>query len=274
MTTPPLRACAALFSVASLAVACGGGSSVSSDRADAASIVGMVFVSTDTSNGALTGSFDVNLQPIEEGAPDACAGATQTLGSCCYFAPSPPPPTQPPGKGNPATEANAGPLTLKDVTSSAHIGTFDYGGGGYTDLPASYTNAPWSPGDLVSLSATGDAAGLGAFAISARTLNPPSTVFPSLISRTQDLVLSWVPDANAQTMTVAILDTSSSGQVSCSTPDSAGSVTVDAHLFSAFQSGAALQGNVFRMTTQYTQTPSGRIEVRSTGYEPFRASVE
>ncbi|HSQ64660.1 MAG TPA: hypothetical protein VLM85_15660 [Polyangiaceae bacterium] len=226
-------------------------------------IVGQVIVITAAENGFASDRFDVDLQPFQpDDAP--CAGATTTVGSCCYFAPGPPPPLQPQGQGTPATEQSAGDIQLVDATTSSLLGTYAYHAGGYDGLPATFAAGTWGAGDDLVVSAAGDA--IAAFTITAPALSPPTEILPSSIASGQDVVVAWAPASSSQTMSVSLLDSSTGAVVGCTVPEIRGTVTIDAGLFASFTSGTSCQAAAIRETDRYAQTSSGRVVLRSFGW--------
>jgi hypothetical protein len=261
----------------------GGGARASrNDRVGTASgeIQGQLLVTTETFQGSLLETFAADLQALPTSTPSSrwswSCPATATVGACCVFPPIRPPPTQPPGSGTGAVDygASAGALALLDVTSSATVDTFDFGSKGYQRLPASYYAARWQPGDVLSVSATGDQ--IGAFTVSAPALIPPVMQFPERIVAGKSFQITWQPDPNADTLMIQLLDVNAgSVVVACSAPDSDGTLTVDASLLSTFKSGDSCSGGADRETTRYAQTPTGRVAFRSFGYgESVRVPVE
>jgi hypothetical protein len=206
----------------------------------------------------------------DAGAADSaggCAGATQTVGDCCYFPPSPLPGTQPPGSGSAVADQNAGVITLVDTTSRVHIGTFNYVTDGYyPDMD--FTALVWQPGDILTVRATGDQ--VSAFTVSAPALIPPIGQIPSSINLTQDFQITWQPDPNANIMDISIAPPSDSGQVNCTLPDANGSVKVAASLFAAFppgDGGVGVMGvSLVRAAQRDTQTATGTVEFVTQAY--------
>jgi hypothetical protein len=284
----------ALGPIAALLVACGGrvdlassvspggsGSATSSDSGAGGTvsdqIVGQLLVTTEAFGGQTLETFSADLQPLPTPPTTfACPGATARVGACCVFPPVPPIPSPAHGSGTGTANVgtSAGMLALLDATSSANVGTFDFGTGGYGGLPANYYTTRWQPGDILNVSATGDQ--IGAFTASAPALSPPVVQFPSTIVATNDLRITWLPDQNAETMMLQILDNDAgSVDIACSVPDADGAVTVDASLFVAFKSGDHLQAAAHRETVRYAQVPTGRVALRSFGYSAsFGASVK
>ena len=232
---------------------------------------------TDAGGGPLLGTLVVNTRtsPLNEtfvamlfpSSPAAavCPGASATAGACCLF-----PPVVEGGQltddggtgtGTPSFGESAGVLTLRDDTSGASIGTYDFGSRGY-QVPADLTPPPWQPGDSLTVSATG--AQIGAFTVSAPALPPPTMQFPSSIATTEALHVTWQPDPNADTMTVQVLYASE--VIVCTVRDSDGAVTVDPSLLSTFHSGLTTELAAYREADRYAQTPKGRVELSSFAY--------
>jgi hypothetical protein len=234
-------------------------------------VVGELYALTVVTNGQTSQSFDLNFQVMPPPA-DACDRATSTVGSCCYFAPVRRPPTQPPGSGTPSIESSAGTVTLTDVTSNARIDSFDYRSGAYSHAPANYRSPVWQPGDELRVNAAGDQ--IGAFTVSASTLLPPAVQVPSPIVRGQDVVITWRPDAHAEAFSFSILDTATGGDVVCSVPDAAGTLTIDASLFAAFEPSAQVQGVAERRAVRYAQTPTGRVAFKTLGWTSVEVSID
>jgi hypothetical protein len=211
--------------------------------------------------------FDARFVPgplDPDGDYGTCAGAAQTVGDCCYFPPVRPPGTQPFSSGDTSVDKRAGVVTLVDTTSTAKIGTFTYDRAAY---PATeFATTVWQPGDVLTVSATGDQ--VGPFTVSATTLVPPTGQFPPAIQRTQDFQITWQPDPNAEIMNLWISDGQpAGGGVNCTLPDANGSVTVDASLFAAFQSGAASAVSLGRIARQrVTPTSAGIVEFTTRAY--------
>jgi len=206
----------------------------------------------------------------DAGAADSaggCAGATQTVGDCCYFPPSPLPGTQLlPGSGSAVADKNAGVITLVDTTSRVQIGTFNYVTAGYNSMD--FTALVWQPGDILTVRARGDQ--VSAFTVSAPALIPPIGQIPSSINLTQDFQITWQPDPNADVMDISISPPSNSGEVNCTLPDANGSVTVAASLLAAFppgDGGVGVMGvSLVRAAQRDTQTATGTVEFVTQAY--------
>lgn len=243
------------------------GSDSSADGASTGPIVGQLLLTTEAFGGQLLETFTADLQPLPPPATSfSCPGATAIVGDCCLFPPIRPPPTPLPGSGTGTANygSNAGVLALLDATSSATIGTFDFGSRGYAGLPANYYATRWNPGDILTVSATGD--GIAAFTVSVPALSPPAVKFPSSIVLGKDMKVTWQPDPNADTVMVSILDDDAgSVEIACSAPDSDGAVTVDASLLAAFEPGDFCQESADRGTVRYAGTPMGRVALKSFG---------
>jgi hypothetical protein len=264
--------------LAVLLLACGGtvGATVDHD-AGVPGVDSGAATEPDAGSGPLLGTLvvDTRPSPLSEtfvprlfpgsSATSVCQGASATAGSCCLFPPVglPSNVTADGGTGTaiPSFGESAGVLTLRDDTSGASIGTFDFGNLGY-QVPGELTPPPWQPGDSLSVSATGDQ--IGAFTVSAPALSPPTMQFPSSITPTDGLKVTWQPDPNADTMTVQVLYASE--VIVCTVRDADGAVTVDPSLLSTFHSGLTTELAAYRETDRYAQTPGGRVEFSSFAY--------
>lgn len=235
-------------------------------------MIGELTAQQDVANPFFVQDFFARFLPEPEsdaGMVGTCAGATQTVGDCCYFPPSPPPGDPPPGSGSAVADQNAGVITLVDTTSRVQVGTFNYD---YPDMD--FTAAVWQPGDILTVRATGNQ--VSAFTVSAPALIPPIGQIPSSINLTQDFQITWQPDSNADVMHISISPPSSSGEVNCTLPDANGSVTVAASLLAAaFQPGDAstviLGVSLERAAQRDTQTSTGTVEFATQAYS---ASVQ
>ena len=258
------------------AIADGAGNAAGADsgvEAEASGqILGQLLVTTEAFQGQLLETFTADLQPLPTPATTKsidCPGATAVVGACCVFPPVRPVPSPVPGSGTGAGAGSygtsAGTLTLLDTTTSTSIGAFGFGSRGYEGLPANYYAARWQPGDILSVSATGDQ--IAAFTVSAPALSPPGVQFPASFVATEGLKLTWEPDANAETMMIQILDSDAgSVEIACGAPDVDGTVAVDASLFAAFKAGDLCQLTADRRVVRYAQLPAGRVALASFGY--------
>jgi len=251
-------------SLAAFVIGCG-----SSGGPPSQAIVGRILVTSAAENGVASEGFDVDLQPFTP-PENPCAGATRTVGSCCFFAPHRVP-TQPYGSGTPSTEQSAGAIQISNATTHATLGTFDFDSGKYDSLPASYPVGTWKPGDQLTVSATGSA--IGPFTISGPALDPPGSVLPTTVVQGQDLVVTWTPDPASDTMSIGLGD-GSGAVVACTVANAAGSVTIDASLFASLRKGPAGQVTAIRETERFTQTAGGRIELASFGWASRFCLVE
>lgn len=235
-------------------------------------IVGGVYLTTSAENGYAADRFDVNLQTLTApGSP--CAGAAHVVGACCYFAPTPPPPLQVNGGGGtPATEASAGTLEIVDTTTGSTLGTYQPGNGLYVGLPANYAAGTWSPGDELTVSASGGE--IDAFSASIRALAPASASVPTTVALGHDLVVSWAPDPASDTMSIGLLDSGTGAVVACTVPEAQGTVTIDASLFASFNTGAGCQATAIREAQAYAQTPAGRVLLASFGWASGFCTVQ
>jgi hypothetical protein len=252
-----------LFALTGWLVACGS----SGLRANHEAFVGRVLVMTSAQTGSAAGYdiFDVELQPFTPttSPTSPCASATRVVGACCFYAPPPPQRTQPPGSGSPETELSAGTIRVLDATTGSAVGTFQPGKGNYKGLPANYAAGTWTPGDELTVSADGDE--VGAFTITGRALEAAAATPPATVVRGQDLVVTWAPYANSDTMSVSLID-SLGAVVACTVPEAQGTVTIDASLFASFTAGPACQSTALREAKTYAQTSVGRVELESLSF--------
>jgi hypothetical protein len=217
-----------------------------------------------------------------------CDGATLTVGACCFVpgaAVDAGPPTglagQNPDGGFSSIGASAGTITLVDEASSGKLAALDYGQmpSGF-GLAEGYPNAninpeAWNDGDPITASAVGSAE-VGAFRVTAPGLTLPSTASPTSIAAAKNLTLSWTPDRNAETMTVTLAPychSVSHGTVSCTVPDSASTVTVDARLMQSFQVGDLCWGTLERATERNVELAGGHVTFATQGIDEFIVPV-
>jgi hypothetical protein len=190
------------------------------------SVLLVEIVGTSTTYSAI-GAF------IATVASSTCQGGTPS-GDCCYK----PPPSSTTG-GTP-TAVSAGAITVVD--SSTTIGTLTFAGGVYTlsSLPATLT---WQPGDSLTASAAGATVDSFTGTVTApgtiSGLNPAlSIATPTNITLSSSWSISWTPDTRGgETMIVTLTPKGGVGEISCSVPDSAGTVTLPAALLGNFTVG-------------------------------------
>jgi hypothetical protein len=180
----------------------------------------------------LEGSQSLDISIVYPGTPCDVGGTEPqgqpvTIGACTY---SPPVAVAdpPPGCGSPYTGANAGTISFVDTTSSSPLGTFSYESGDYTPLAGASPSVPWHAGDTITVTATGDS--VGAFSRSVRALSTPSLTFPSPPVGSSDLTVAWVPDENAQSMTISMFNDEDDSSLICRVSDSLGTVTIASRL--------------------------------------------
>jgi len=236
-------------------------------------VIGQLIALTENSNDHLSQRFDMDFR-VQPPPGAMCDSASASAGSCCYFAPTPRPPTQPPGDGGgaPATETSAGTVTVTDDTSGHSIGSFGYQDGAYKHPPGLYDGQVWQPGDALRVSATG--AQIGPFTVTAPGLVPPIVHASAPFTTGEDVAISWQPDANATTLVFSLLDGGTGATVACSASDAAGALTVDGGLLAkAFPTATRLQALAESSTVRYAQTATGRLSFKSIGWHSFDAST-
>ena len=188
---------------------------------------------------AATFSVDPRLGYLE-GEPLAsypCLPGSTRAGDCC-FAPyrrpdagvadgsSPPDPPIEAAQKN----VNVGPLTLE--VNGQSDGQAIWTVGGYLWQKAEPAAHLWESGDEVSAAGAGGN-GFPAFAGKTRFGSPLDTPTPAEIDSNRELVLGWTPDPKAYSVLLTVTGPKlepTSGQVTCSVYDAAGTVKVPAQL--------------------------------------------
>jgi hypothetical protein len=226
--------------------------------------------------------FAASLFPNPSTPPNACAGATVTLGACCYVPAAPPVITDSglaglnPDGGPDFVMLDVGTITLFDVTTNATLDGLPYmplveGFGSALGYPGQDLgpNAV-AVGDLVRVSVPAGPLG-AAFDAEAHALSLPDTKPPASIVHTSPLVLAWTPDPNATTMTVSLGATS--GTVTCAVPDSSGTITVAPDLMVAFQPGDTCLASLTRSATTVVNVTGGSVAFASQAIDAFTTNV-
>jgi hypothetical protein len=182
-----------------------------------------------------------------------------------------------PGTGTVAPTYSVGTITLTDQPTSVSTGTFSYGDGGYSALPASYTSSLWPAGDTLTVAASGGAGTaaeyLDGFTVSAPVLAPPVLDVPSPLALADGVTISWQPDPNATTMEIILGDVGAGGTVGCTVPDAQAAVSIDAQMFAAFQSGDDCSVVANRYTQRSASSLSGTIVFESAGWTSIETTV-
>jgi hypothetical protein len=226
---------------------------------------------TEGSQGYFT-TFEVGAQTsaLAAPAPTACAGASATVGSCCYVA-------QVAALTDP-TEIDIGTIDFTDQSSGVELYTLTFGGGivvaGSNGPPPSptygeptVTPATWKDDDTLLVQGLGDSS-YAAFSATLPGFVVPTVTMPT-IARAQTMTFSWAPDADAQTMTVTLSASAangdSHGQISCVLQGTSSGVTVDASLTKAFASGDSVWVDVSRETDRYAGLGGGYLKIESVG---------
>jgi hypothetical protein len=189
------------------------------------------------SNGTaftITGAFG----PAPTATPTApmCPATGVSSGSCCYI---PPAVASDAGTttdaGSTAMALSAGTITIKDGAANVAALNPLANGGGYGITGNGTTTNPsvkWTPGDKLSISASGDT--VAAFSGSLTTVDDFAGVTPALslttattVPLSADLVIAWTAGNGTNVTTVLALK---SGSITCQVSDSAGTVSVPSAL--------------------------------------------
>jgi len=96
-------------------------------------------------------------------------------------------------------------------------------------------------------------------------MSVPSIAFPSTFSATQDVTLTWTPDPNAQSITIAIADDYTASSVACQLADSAGTVTIDASLLGSLNAADKFRAFAYRETDKTIEDGETPVTMRSFG---------
>ncbi len=169
-----------------------------------------------------------------------CAAPARQSGACCYYALAP---DAGPSRGaTTVPQVSAGTLTLGQGSAVLGVLVFD---AGYPILSFAV-----HPGELLSVSATGDPAGVAAFEGTLVApgpftgLAPAEAATPLSVPRSQDFTLAWDPGEAGSTVTLLLADSparqaggQSIGEIVCTAEDSAGTLTVPATLLGHFGAG-------------------------------------
>ncbi len=240
--------------------------------------------------------FGATLYPLAPARPSACAGATVTVGACCYVPTAPPVDSGAPtlfagesADGGPDfVMLNVGPITLQDSTSKKMLDSLQYmlipDGFGYAEGYPDDDLGPsgWSVGDLLTVRVSGGP--LGSFSAQARDVAIPDTQAPASIEPSQGLTLAWTPDPNAQTMTVALYSSSAvspvtdsyvnHGSVTCTIADSSRTVTIAPSVLAGFPSGDTCSGWLTRTSEETVAVSGGQVTFETVGVDIFSAPVQ
>jgi hypothetical protein len=188
-----------------------------------------------TLGDGVTGAKDVLAEFLA--TADASAVTCSGGATCCY---TPPPATS--SSGGSLTTYGAGTITVTD--SGSTIDSLTYSGGLY--VPS--TTAPvWNPGDSLTVSASG--ATVDAFTATVKAPGilaglAPALSFTSAISipLASNWSIAWTPDtASGENVILSISAITSAeasaGDITCTVPDSAGTVSVPSALLGNFATG-------------------------------------
>lgn len=234
--------------------ACGGGVEATAPADGGADVAGASYtgyVSASSSSNdyyAISASFivpDASLDPQRFStllAPSSsCPSTDVAVGACCYSA----------GAQVAATRfyASAGVITV-NVNGGSTLASMqpfppDPKSPSYYQYYSPPTGSPrWTPGDVLVVSASGDA--VHAFAGSLHTVRPLLGVAPALtapvIDRSRDFQINWTPDSQPGEEVSFALELSGGGRITCTAGDALGKVTVPSRLLA--NAGAMDSANV------------------------------
>ena len=180
-----------------------------------------------------------------------------TVGACTYF---PPPliPLPPPDCGTPNSAASAGTIKLVDKTEGSTLGSWT----SQADS-ASFASSPWKAGDTITVTASG--ADVPSFTLSAPALSAPSIMLPASLGANHDLALNWTPDPNAETMDVLLNVANRGDSISCTPPDAAGTLVIDASLLANFVSSGSIAITISRKYAATVTDGPAQVQITSFG---------
>lgn len=196
-------------------------------------VLGMITKDEATTSYVVRAVFTTGPRPTIGGCPHCCCGGEER---------GLPIPEKPPDAGKLTIASAAGTTTLATLVP----GTLEDGAGPYygmSDLGWSWfvplsdyapvDSQPWSPGDDLSILATGNEveafSGLLHTGPSLAGVMPPIGPSPVVVDHGQDFEVSWTPSGQGDA-TVLLSVPYGAGVCHCDAPDSAGRLVVDANL--------------------------------------------
>jgi hypothetical protein len=212
-----------------------GGADSSPEAMYAGLVLGMVTQDETGTRYVARAVFSSGPRPTIGGCPHCCCGSTDR---------GLPVPGKPPDAGRLTIGAAAGANTLATLApgafsggSGTYYGMSDLGWSWFSSLSdyAPVDSQPWSPGDALQISATGNE--VGSFSGLLRTgpslagVTPPIGFSPVVADHSQAFEVSWIPEGNGNA-TVLLGIPYGGGICYCDAPDSAGKLVVDPSLLS------------------------------------------
>jgi hypothetical protein len=221
---------------------------------------------------------------------DAGCLGTQ-VGSCCAYAQ--PEITNPTGPGTSNAEpitASAGTITVTDLSDTANqtLGNFDFAGIGYYPLSSAETpSLLWSPGDTLSVSASGGLvdgfSGMITAPAAFTDVSPGLTLTGQIVvSLATDFTVTWTPgpDADAGGIVTVDLFDPLGFYIDCTVPDSAGSVTVPVAAFDlGLDAGEILSGDngyvtLYRPVSETLSSDNATVTLTAEASDPGLATFQ
>jgi hypothetical protein len=220
---------------------------------------------TTTAGAILFGEFSASVDNIV-GTFDKTGGTVggtspcgQTTDGCMYCGPTV-------GGVKPGsftfTTLSAGVLTVDD--GSKKIATLDFNADAGGIYNAASVSPGWSPGDTLSVSATGDT--IPAFSgsiVAPHEIEGETPSFsllsPLKVSISTPLVIAWTPSSDGATMKLVLGNDANgnSGSVGCSLPESAGKFTISTALLTQVAMGMfTTSGGTISLTKTVTKALS------------------
>ena len=142
--------------------------------------------------------------------------------------------------------------------------------------PASYpvTIGSWTPGEPLEVSAVGQSGQVSAFSATIETPPPLGDVRPAFnagpvdVVTSQGLSVSWISDGHPTDQVYLGLGQTTSESLrycSCSVPDSAGTLSLDAVFLSQFVTTGQVSGNIQLSRTTTSTAVSGNVSLELVG---------
>jgi hypothetical protein len=227
-------------------------------------VLAMVTQDQATTSYVARAVFTTGARPIIGGCPHCCCGSEER---------GLPIPQKPADAGNMTLATSAGATALATLVPAA----FEGGSGtfyGMSDLGWSWlaplsdyapvTSQPWSPGDALSVLATGNEvepfAGVLQTGPALAGVTPPIGPSPVVVDYRQAFEVSWTPEGKGDA-TVLLSVPYSGGICFCDAPDAAGKLVVDADLLGPLSLDQNGKISLARLTISTVTTGNATIDL-------------
>jgi hypothetical protein len=196
----------------------------------------------------------------------ACAGASNESGDCCCV----------PSEGLPAgspdaaiitirSEGGASTLTTLSPSATAKYGLSDLGGATPPGDYSSVDSQSWNPGDVLSVSATGDEvhpfSGTLQTGVLLSGVTPAIGPGPVIVDRGKDLEVAWTPEGGGSHATVLLELDQAPLSCYCTALDSAAKVTMSSTLVALFETTVGGSIQLERLLTSKASCDNATIDL-------------